>query len=208
METIKDKLDRVYDLLRNPNPELLKMSLRDVHNKGLFSLVIGGDGPGTLTRIFIVDKALKPFGVQLHTHRYPITLTSIKGDITHYVAHPVIQTAPPAVTLSRFDYYSPITGGKGLVPDGQGQFIITNYKLPPGSSLYMGVRDYHTVSAKKGAMWIVEERGFQVESSKVLGVPFVTSGLYNPPNMFEINDNVQEVTREIKKMILDYELVS
>ena len=53
----------------------------------------------------------------------------------------------------------------------------------------------------------LEEQGFETDSSRVLGVPFVTEGLYNEPKSFQVNDNCQLVTREIKKMILNYELV-
>lgn len=35
-------LKRIYDLAKNPNPEILKLSLADTHQKGIFSLVIGG----------------------------------------------------------------------------------------------------------------------------------------------------------------------
>lgn len=31
---------RIYDLVQNPNPESLKLSLADTHQKGIFSLVI------------------------------------------------------------------------------------------------------------------------------------------------------------------------
>jgi hypothetical protein len=59
----------------------------------------------------------------------------------------------------------------------------------------------------KGSIWIVEEQGFKVDSSKVLGVPFITDGLYNAPAPFQVNDKCQIVAKEIKKLILDYEVV-
>ena len=57
-------------------------------------------------------------------------------------------------------------------------------------------------------VWIVEELGFKNDFSRVLGVPFVTDGLYNSPASFQTNDKFQIVQKEIKKLILDYEVVS
>jgi hypothetical protein len=51
------------------------------------------------------------------------------------------------------------------------------------------------------------ELGFKVESSKVLGVPFITEGLYKEPKSFQINDNHQLVKKEVAKILLDYDVV-
>ena len=71
----------------------------------------------------------------------------------------------------------------------------------------MTENEFHTVSCDKGSIWIVEEQGFINDLCQVLGVPFVTEGLYNPPASFQVNDKCQLVAKEIKKLILDYEVV-
>lgn len=196
----------IYELLNNPNQESMKLSMKDTHHKGLFSLVINGTEFGRLTRVFISTGKLKPFEVQLHTHRYPIRLTAIKGNIRQYIAVPKSPSLE-TVSLSIFDYKSPLNGGNGLSYVGEGNYKIQDFSLPIGSSLKMDTKEFHTISCSKGSIWIVEEQGFETESSKVLGVPFVTDGLYNEPKSFQVNDNWQLVKKELKKIILDYELI-
>lgn len=198
-------LQKIYDLLKNPNPETLKLSMNDVHHKGLFSLVIDGTEFGKLTRVFIADAKLKPFEVQLHTHRYPIRLTTIKGQVKHVVATETDNINAETVQLSEFNYRSPLNGGNGLTYSKETNVIIKDYILPIGASLEMTANEYHTVSCSKGSMWIVEEQGFVLDSSKVLGVPFITEGLYNEPKSFQVNDMFQLFKNEIGTILFDYQ---
>jgi hypothetical protein len=200
-------LKKIFDLLKNPNQESLKLSMNDVHHKGLFSLVIDGSEFGNLTRVFIADEKIKPFEVQLHSHRYPIRLTTIKGQIKHVVAFRSEIVDCHTVSLSEFDYKSPLNGGKGLSYLKETNVIIKDYVLPIGATLEMDEKEIHTVSCSKGSIWIVEELGFKVDSSKVLGVPFITEGLYKEPKSFQINDNHQLVKKEVAKILLDYDVV-
>lgn len=199
-------LRKIYSLLTNPNQESLNLSMADTHHSNIFSLVIDGTEFGKLTRIFIADEKLKPFEVQLHTHRYPLMLTMVKGNITHFTASEAFDNDFRNVELSEFEYKSPLNGGCGLKYIGEKKVKINQYKLPIGSSVNMNFTHFHTMSCSKGSIWIVEEKGFKTDSSRVLGVPFVTDGLYNPPKLFQVNDKVQIVRKAIKKMIIDYEL--
>lgn len=200
-------LKKVYDYLKNPSIESLNLSMADTHHKGLFSLVIDGTEFGNLTRVFISDTDLLPYEVQLHTHRYPIRITTIKGNIKHFVAYRSDIVDCHTVSLSEFNYRSPLNGGKGLSYEKETNVIIKDYHLPIGSTLQMTENEFHTVSCDKGSIWIVEEQGFANDSSRVLGVPFITEGLYNPPASFQINDKCQLVSKEIKSLILSYETV-
>lgn len=197
----------MHTLVTTCNEQTLAMSMRDTHHEGLFSLVIGGTEFGNLTRVFIADSDINPFEVQLHSHRYGIRLTAIKGRIRHYTARRSKVSNFHTTSLSEFSYKSPLNGGRGLEYLKETEVLLEEHYLPTGSSLQMHVDDIHTVSCKKGAMWIVEECGFERDSSRVLGVPFVTEGLYNPPASFQVNDKVQLVARELKSLILNYELV-
>ena len=197
----------MYKLVKTPSLKSLDLSMSDTHNKGIFSLVIDGTEFGKLTRVFMSDTKLKPYEVQLHTHRYPIRLTVIKGDVKHYVAYRSEVVDCHTVELSEFEYKSPLNGGEGLKYTKETNVIIKDYSLPVGSTLNMGSEEFHTMSCSKGSIWIVEELGFERDSSKVLGVPFVVDDLYNQPKPFQVNDKCQSLAKELKKLILDYELV-
>ncbi|MDV3668198.1 hypothetical protein CMU39_09195 [Elizabethkingia anophelis] len=201
--TTLEHLKNICRLLDHPNPESLKMSMADTHHKGIFSLVIDGTLPGTLTRAFISSVKLKPFEIQLHSHRYPIRLTVIKGNVRHYDAH----VNPSGISISKFDYKSPLNGGTGLSYSREVLVDIKDYALPVGSIISMDENDIHTVSCSKGSIWIVEELGFKTYNSTVLGVPFITEGLYNSPGQFQINDNFQILHQELKALISSYDLV-
>lgn len=197
-------LTSLLDKLKHIPTKTLQMSLADVHHKGLFSLVIAGTKPGKLTRVFIADKTVKPYAVQLHTHRYPIKLTSIKGEISHHIADKFLKVDHTTVQLSEFEYLSPLNGGSGLKYLQESNIVVNDYKLPIGATIVMNTKEFHTVSCKKGAIWVVEEQGFETKSSRVLGVPFITEDLYNVPKQYQINDNCQLVIAELKSLVNEY----
>ena len=202
---MKEFLEYIKGRLTDRNNNSLEMSMNHVHAEGIFSLVIDGHEPGKLTRVFIADKKLKPFTVQFHTHRYPIDLTVIKGDITHHQAHVVEAIGSK---ISQFTYKSFLNGGNGLSFDEDVRIMCADYKMPIGSSIHLNTADFHTMSCSKGSIWVVQEQGFEVEESKVLGVPFTVDGLYHTPGMFQINDKCQQVLKEVKKILEAYNLVN
>lgn len=193
-------LIRVRAGLNNPT-EAIKKSLNNVHSKGLFSLVVNGEENGKLLRVFIADKKLKPLSVQLHSHRYPINLVPINGNIVQYEA-----IKCTGIKLSQYKYKSFLNGGSGLVFDGIGNYAINSYNLPLASVLYMTENHIHTVSCSKGSIWIVEELGFKTDESTVLGVPFTVDGLYTEPTMFQINDKCQIVLKYVNQILNNYGL--
>jgi hypothetical protein len=200
-------LKEIYETLKKPNSESLDLSMRDVHAKGIFSLVIDGTEFGKLTRVFIVDKKIKPFDIQYHTHRYPITITVLKGNITHHTAEKVdANDVQDLISISEFEYRSVLNGGEGLRYSSDVKIKTNEYKLPVGSQIELGIEDYHTISCSKGSIWIVEEKGFKKDFSNVLGVPFTTDDLYKSPAMFQIVDKCQVVARTVKEMLLQYQL--
>lgn len=197
-------MKKLVNMLMTANVETLNMTLNNVHAKGMFSLVFGGTEFGFLTRAFLAKKKLKPFSVQLHIRRYPIRITVIKGEVTHYTAKEVKAHKSGCVTLSRFNYKSPLNGGSELTYEGESLVKISSNILPVGSCVFLGCDDFHTISCSKGSIWIVEEMGFVRDSSKVLGVPFISDNLYTKPEMFQINDNAQMLKTEINKILSHY----
>lgn len=200
-------LKKIHDSLNNPNQDSLILSMANTHHEGIFSLVIEGTEFGNLTRIFIVNETIKPFAVQLHTHRYPIKLTILNGDIKHHIASRTDIENSESVILSEYEYKSPLNDGDGLKYIKESSVIVKDYNLPIGSTIQMSNEEFHTISCSAGSIWIVEELGFVTKSSRVLGIPFVTNEFYNKPNSSEIYDYCQLVAEVIKKMIHNYELV-
>lgn len=197
----------IISCLENGENESIKLSLNDVHSNNIFSLVVDGTQFGKLTRIFIAGKKLKPFEVQYHTHRYPIKITAIKGNITHHIGFEIPDNESCSIKISKYDYRSFLNGGKGLSYIGETTVKFIDYKIPAGSTINLNTVDFHTMSVSKGAMWIVEELGFEKESSQVLGIPFITDGLYNKAEMFQINDKCQVVLKELKSIVKNYEII-
>lgn len=195
-------LEKIQSYFNNPDKEALNKSLRNVHCKGLFSLVINGSEHGKLTRVFIATKKIKPMQIQLHSHRYGITLTPLKGVVMEHTFNNAVGSG--CFTSSLFDYKSPLNDGKGLeyIDDVKG-FVSSQY-LPIGCSTQMNGNNIHTVSCSKGSIWIVEEKGFNQDSSLVIGTPFITKNLYKEPKQFEINDNFQLVKTELNTIINSY----
>jgi len=204
METLK-LFKRVLACLESPDLDAIKLSLNDVHSNGIFSLVVSGTEPGRLLRVFIADRKLKPYEVQLHTHRYPINLVVVTGNITHFVTEP--GRTYGYCKLPVYGYKSFLNGGNGLTYLREQEFKIDSYKIPPGSSIHLDVWVYHTMACSKGSIWIVEELGFKLDHSLVLGIPFVTTGLYNKPEMFQINDKCQLVMTLLREKIKAFESI-
>lgn len=193
-----ETLFRVSNALSEPT-KAIKKSLNNVHSKGLFSLVVDGEENGKLLRVFIADKKIRPYSVQLHSHRYPINLIAINGTIKQYVAKPGNMVKMPV-----YKYRSFLNGGKGLQFSHTDNFDVHEYTLPKASVLHMTENEIHTVSCSKGSIWIVEELGFKTEESTVLGVPFTIEGLYTEPEMFQINDKAQTVLKYVNKILDDF----
>ena len=200
-------LKSIVEALKAFDNPSIKLSLNNVHAEGLFSLVVSGTEHGKLTRVFIADKRLNPFEVQLHTHRYPLRITAIKGIIKHHLAERVSVPDFTSISIPEYEYKSFLNGGFGLKYMKNTDIKCSDFIIPLGASINMGIQDFHTVSCSKGSIWIVEEQGFETHSSIVLGIPFVVDSLYSEPAMFQLNDKRQLVIREVKKIIQNYELV-
>lgn len=212
IDHLKDLKNLLTESARKESKKLkekrpLQLSLQDVHAKGLFSLVMHGTTPGELIRAFVSSVELKPYEVQLHTHRYPIRLTVLKGQVKHHLATIEPFMSEETLSLSLFKYKSFLNGGSGLKYKDEVNVKINEHVLPVGSIVNLGTKDFHTMSCSPGSIWIVEELGFEKKSSKVIGVPFITEELYNKPEMFQINDNCQLVLKQLNKLIRDYEEV-
>jgi hypothetical protein len=200
---MKQVFEKFLNMMEGAPKETLEMSLADCHIKGVFSLVIGGSEHGRLTRVFIATKKIEMGDIQLHSHRYPLTITTLTNGFTHHIA--TIGGVLSPLGASSFIYKSPLNGGHGLECGGYQWFDLESTNYPAGVVASLNYSDIHTVSCKKGTMWVVEEHGFNTDSSVVLGVPFKTDGLYNAPKQFQINDMFDKVRSQLKFLIGSYE---
>ena len=177
------------ELLKNASKETLEMSVDNCHAEGLFSLVIGGNENGELTRAFIAKKKIKPYAVQLHTHRYNLSITVLAGSFLHHTAKRTNAYGDDfQIALPRYKYTSPLNEGFGLVYDGQLHCHINSAYLPAGSTInHITAEDIHTVSCSAGTIWIVEELGFKEDFSYVYGKNFSVDNLYLKPSQSQIN---------------------
>lgn len=187
-------------------PKAIDMSLNNVHCVGLFSLVVEGEEHGKLLRVFIAHKKIKAGQIQYHSHRYPIKLTVLSGEVVNHVAIPNdgVDDLGNVVKMDVFKYQSPLNQGNGLSFVDSAHFDLSENTVPKGCSIHMSSSEIHTVSCAKGSVWIVEEQGFQKDSSIVLGVPFTTENLYQKPEQFQINDNWQLVRNRLDQILDSY----
>lgn len=63
------------------------------------------------------------------------------------------------------------------------------------------------MSCSKNSIWVVEELGLENQKNSVLGVPFVSDGLYTVPNAQQIEDKSQIVIAELEEIMKSYELL-
>lgn len=197
--------ETALEMMNEHDAQAMAMSMNDVHHKGLFSLVINGTDHGELTRIFIATKKIKPFAIQLHSHRYDLEIGVIKGEFMHhqatYIGYGHNKTSRQnCVELASYDYKSPLNGGNGLEYISTENYLLDSYYVPVGGELKLHHENIHTVSASKGAMWIVREKGFKTNASMVCGVPFKTDDLYNAPSQYEIAGMWQKAFVELRKL--------
>lgn len=192
--------ERTLDLMNSPDQDSLNMSMNDCHQKGLFSLVVGGTEHCKLTRIFVAKNKIKPFSAQLHSHVYDLNIGVIKGS---FLNHSAIEFGEGAkgvniCYLKKYNYQSPLNGGIGLKYISEMPYSLYDYYVPESGMIHLQHDVIHTVSVSKGTMWIVEELGMKSESSVVVGKKFILDGLYNQPKQYQINDIFQIVKKELE----------
>lgn len=198
--------EHAFNLMQNQDPKSLEKSIDNCHHKGLFSLVIGGTENGNLTRVFIATEDVNFSDIAFHDHCYDLSIGVIKGEFINHTAEEADKMPDTTlfdwVELDKWLYHSKLRGGNGKLSfvDTEHYYIQSNY-IPIGGSFYMEHFQVHTVSVKKGTMWVLQEHGFQAKESKVLGVPFETNGLYTAPKQYQVNNMWEMAYKELKAYI-------
>ena len=197
---MKDQIEKYKNLLLIADKDAFSKSLNNVHHKGLFSLVIGGIENGKLTRVFIAHEKIKPFDIQLHSHRYYLRITPLQGYIKQHEAY----LSSSNVNMDRWSYKSILNGGNGLTYKSEEEVSLKEFNLPVGSNIEMDVDQIHTISCSKNSIWVVEEFGFKTDESIVLGISFKTKGFYTEVKQLEINVNRNLVLNAMNKILKHY----
>lgn len=193
----------VLDYIESNDEQALKKSLDNVHHDGLFSLVVNGEEPGRLTRIFIATKKIEPFAIQLHSHRYDLKIGVIKGTVLHHHAmecgHGARGTG--VVIMDKFEYFSGLNSEVKFVYQDTVPFALVEQHIPKYSELYLEHLNIHSISASEGSMWIVQEQGYRTDSNTLLGLSFDVEGLYTEVSDDKIEEMKQLVLTELKKLV-------
>ena len=176
---IKSVLEKLNESGCKEALELAKVkSLGNCHANGLYSIVIDGED-GNLTRVFIATEDIEPFDIAMHSHRYNLQIGVVRGKVTHHTAEYSTSFFDSAVELPLHRYTA---SDRSFVYQGQHRVMLKSFDLPVGSELELFDHELHSVSCKKGAMWIVKELGYSEDGSEILGVPFDVDGLYTSVN--------------------------
>ena len=198
---MNSKLHELKELIHNAPQEALLKSRANVHADGLYSIVFSGTENGRLKRAFIATKDIDPFDIQLHTHCYPLMLTTLKGSVRHHEAQ-VESTLGASMCIDAYTYRSALRYGEeasGLVLEGSVAISLNDYLLPHGSSVHLKEDDIHTVSCNQGSIWVVEELGFRKKKKKMYGVPFETITMYQ--SMEHQTETIMKLLAQLKDAI-------
>lgn len=208
---MKTQLLHLRDLIHNTTQETLNMSLNDVHADRLFSLVFHCDENKRLTRAFMAGKEIQPYEIQLHTHRYPLRITVLKGRVVHHRA--VVSNEynkdqhQGIVKMDSMSYRSAIVGdGRVEVVTENVELALKDFTLPIGSSVELTEHDIHTVSCGKDAIWVVEELPIEqpCETTRMYGVPFAVTDMYRKPSFALTFAMQKELIRTIDQLTRFY----
>lgn len=198
---MNSKLHELKELIHNAPQEALLKSRANVHADGLYSIVFEGTENGLLKRAFIATEDIDPFAIQLHTHCYPILLTTLKGSVRHHEAN-IKSSLGASMWVDAYTYRSALRYGEEssrLTLEGSVAISLNDYLLPHGSSVHLKEDDIHTVSCNQGSIWVVEELGFRTDESKMYGVPFETITMYK--SMEHQTETIMKLWRQLKDAI-------
>jgi hypothetical protein len=208
---MKSQLRHLRDLIHNTTQEVLGMSLKDIHAPELFSLVFHCDENKRLKRAFMAGKEIQPYEIQLHTHRYPLRITVLKGRVVHHRA--VVSSEfnkdqhHGIVKMDSMSYRSAIVGdGRVDVVVEDVELALKDFTLPVGSSVELTEHDIHTVSCAKDAIWVVEELPIvePCEYTRMYGVPFAVTEMYRKPSFPHLFSMQRELIRTIDDLTRFY----
>ena len=146
--------NRIKDIVNNADIEyqnwILNNSYKDCHIKGLHSIAINSND-GYLSRVFITDDnhELTKDAIAVHSHRYSLGITVLKGYIHHRLYFPTKDVFPynDAIRLQSFRYHSKLNENKGCFSKYGGSMLFdTNLSvLHPNSYIYLKSSDLHDV---------------------------------------------------------------
>lgn len=190
------------DVLSDIRFDSLSKTLLNVHHDGLHSLVIQGVDNGNLLRVFIATEDIEPLAISLHSHKYSLDIGVVNGGFTHYMAIPTYNSiVSGGIGSPKYKYISKIDGDGGFKYIGDIVYNIHTYPVPAGSVIHLSNTDIHSVSCKKGTIWIINELGNVSDSNIVVGSPFATDNMYLKPTTDQISGLLDIFSRSLRHLI-------
>jgi hypothetical protein len=187
-------IDVAHLLLNTAPPDVLMMSRKDMHVRGLDSVVLARDPKNdTLFRMYIATTDIleyngivgHPLPLGVHDHKYDITFHLVKGFVMNHTYEAI---AGGCTSNRRVRGYTPMQRWQFYPfndPDGVRATPVSRDFVVPIWSERIGPTPtemehviLHTIQATKGSAWIVQERNKR---------PNKVSNLYthssDPPDM-------------------------
>lgn len=201
MRTIDNAIEDLNKLISNPEGE--EMTLNNCHVHGMISYVFGVskvnrqfDGGAFLTRAFIASDIINPYDIQMHTHKYNLTIIPLTSGVRNISAKK--KRKHSTLFLDEYIYKE----GKFKYKDVT-NLEIKDIPLQVGVPFIMKSTDIHTIYTTEGnTCWVVIESPRsskeEVGSSRFYGIPFKTEGLYTKPKENEITAARDKVSELIK----------
>lgn len=159
--------------LKSAPIEVVMMSRKNCHQKGLDSIVVNKCARGCLTRAFFAQenhKMYENFGgtyspsLGYHDHKYNLTLTELYG--TAYNVNVDISLDVGDMNLIEYNSMLQGCGDLELVCTG----IDVDYEESAIKRLFLPHNQLHTVAVKRGekSAWIVEEGVVEKETTNLI----------------------------------------
>lgn len=191
----------------------LRLSLKNCHVKGLYSIVTGEAAEGLLTRIFIHEPGgalgyTNCFGdspdlpLAIHPHRYSIRITGIKG----LVRNRVFRLAPEGYKVKRWIYTSGITDkeSKFELNGARNLYSSRINHITPKDSILMHAEELHTVVCPpdRYSIWEVKElKKAEIYSNYAYSNADLSK--YDSSTLYQPFDNTSEIVNLLFKALTD-----
>lgn len=163
---------KIIETIASAPDNILLMSRKNCHQKGLDSIVINQDADGRLTRIFLAHSNHSMWknnvpsicSLGIHDHKYNIRLTHVKGVANNITAKVLLHKKG----FFKYEYSSMLNGNgvRGVaVPVGL-EYINKEFI----GSIFIPHTELHTVSVPKSekAAWLVEEGSVVKETTTLI----------------------------------------
>jgi hypothetical protein len=140
---------------------VLDNSFRDFHVKG-FDYICLKRSPSSTIKVYFFDGDIAhlPEVVAPHNHRYNFTTMVLSGSLRNWRYERVMKPDPFSELYERFDYMTPLNGGKGFDWAGRTRlYRLPAETYPPGSIHGHKAEEIHTIAVGSDQTVIMLDQG-------------------------------------------------